>query len=64
MAAGAESDSRQAYWTTRLGAFANPHGCRERPQENWHGTERFSRQQVDIDPGLTGQLQSAARNLT
>jgi amino acid adenylation domain-containing protein/non-ribosomal peptide synthase protein (TIGR01720 family) len=53
----------KAYWASTLRGFREPTRLPGPTRENWNGTERFGRQQVDIDPGLTGQLQSAARNL-
>jgi amino acid adenylation domain-containing protein/non-ribosomal peptide synthase protein (TIGR01720 family) len=53
----------KAYWASTLRGFREPTQLPGQTRENWNGTERFGRQQVDIDPGLTGQLQSAARNL-
>jgi non-ribosomal peptide synthase protein (TIGR01720 family) len=53
----------KAYWASTLRGFSEPTRLPESTRENWNGTERFGRQQVDIDPGLTGQLQSAARSL-
>ena len=53
----------KAYWASTLRGFREPTRLPGPTRENWNGTERFGRQQVDIDPGLTGQLQSAARSL-
>ena len=53
----------KAYWASTLRGFREPTRLPGSTREKWNGTERFGRQQVDIDPGLTGQLQSAARSL-
>jgi len=57
------SAAAEAYWANTLKGFCEPTRLRADIQEDRHRTERFGRQQVDVDPGLTGQLQSAARNL-
>jgi non-ribosomal peptide synthase protein (TIGR01720 family) len=57
------SAAAEAYWANTLKGFCEPTRLPADIKEDWQRTERFGRQQVDIDPGLTGQLQSAARNL-
>ena len=62
MAGGAESGRRQSLLGEHAQGFREPTRLPAPTQENWNGTERFGRA-VAILTGLTGQLQSAARNL-